>query len=146
MHIDNKWNCLDGGGEWTKQFMNFDTIGESLYTMFIVSNSVSWADVMYRGASNRGIDLTPGDTLESTLGAIFFVIIIIIGNFFLMNLFVGVIITTYNREKELLGKDFMLTQEQKKWVRNRMMLMISQPLFRMKLPHSDWRQPFYYIA
>lgn len=30
-----------------------------------------------------------------------------------MNLFVGVIINKYNRQKELAGKDFMLTDEQK---------------------------------
>jgi hypothetical protein len=46
-------------------------------------------------------------------------IVVVIGNFFLLNLFVGVIITTYNREKELVGKDFMLTDMQKKWLKNR---------------------------
>jgi hypothetical protein len=42
-----------------------------------------------------------------------------------MNLFVGIIITTYNRQKDLAGNDFMLTDEQKKWVKNRMMLLQS---------------------
>ncbi len=43
------------------------------------------------------------------ISAIFFLCVVVIGNFFLLNLFIGVIITTYNREKELVGKDFMLT-------------------------------------
>ena len=71
---------------------------------------------------------------------------VVIGNFFLLNLFVGVIITTYNREKELVGKDFMLTDMQKKWLKNRKMIVSAEPKFRMKLPNEDWRQPFFYTA
>jgi hypothetical protein len=72
--------------------------------------------------------------------------VVVIGNFFLLNLFVGVIITTYNREKELVGKDFMLTDMQKKWLKNRKMIVSAEPKFRMKLPNEDWRQPFFYTA
>jgi hypothetical protein len=50
------------------------------------------------------------NSIENPVAAIFFILIVIIGNFFLMNLFIGVIITQYNREKELAGKDFMLTE------------------------------------
>jgi hypothetical protein len=51
--------------------------------------------------------------------------IVILGNFFVMNLFIGVLISKYNREKELQGKDFMLTESQKKWVKNRMNILQS---------------------
>jgi hypothetical protein len=65
----------------------------------------------------NGADYAPDKTsVKSAFPAIFFVLTIIVGNFFLMNLFVGVIITKYNRQKELAGKDFMLTDEQKQWV------------------------------
>ena len=83
--------------------------------------------------------MTPADYLTSPIGAIFFVIVVVIGNFFLLNLFIGVIITTYNREKELVGKDFMLTDMQKKWLKNRQMIVSAEPKFRMKLPYEDWR-------
>jgi hypothetical protein len=39
------------------------------------------------------------------------VLILIIGNFFFMNIFVGVIVAKYNREKELAGKNHLLTEE-----------------------------------
>lgn len=78
---------------------------------------------MYTGASSRGVDMITSDHLQSGSACFFFVSVVIIGNFFLMNLFVGVIISTYNREKEMLGKDFMLTNEQKKWKRKRMMML-----------------------
>jgi voltage-gated cation channel len=144
--IDHKWECLSSGGEWVKEFMNFDSTLSAMQTIFMMSNTVMWSDVMYRGATARAIDYTASDQIESVLAALFFVLIIVIGNFFLMNLFVGVIITTYNREKEIMGKDFMLTEEQKKWRRKSMMMLLSQPMFKMKIPHSEWRQPFYFIC
>lgn len=65
----------------------------------------------------NGADYAPDESnIKSVFPAIFFVLTVIVGNFFLMNLFVGVIITKYNRQKELAGKDFMLTDEQKQWV------------------------------
>ena len=43
--------------------------------------------------------------------AIIFIVIIIIGNFFITNLFVGVLVSTYNREREKLGNHYLLTEE-----------------------------------
>jgi hypothetical protein len=40
-----------------------------------------------------------------------------------MNLFMGVIIASYNRERDLIGKDFLLTDTQKDWVSNRMSII-----------------------
>jgi len=53
----------------------------------------------------------------------FFVVFMVIGSFFILNLFVGVVISTYNREKERLGKDFMLSTEQKQWVETKMLVI-----------------------
>jgi hypothetical protein len=65
-------------------------------TLFIMSNTVSWSEIMYRATSLNGRDYAPEvDKINSKFPAIFFVLTIILGNFFLMNLFVGVIITTY---------------------------------------------------
>jgi hypothetical protein len=59
---------------------------------------------MYKASKIRGLDLTPSKSgITSPGAALFFVLVIIIGNFFLMNLFIGVIITAYNREKEISG-------------------------------------------
>jgi hypothetical protein len=70
----------------------------------------------------------------------------VVGNFFLLNLFVGVVISSYNREKETLGKNFMLTEKQRKWLQNKIMFIQSKPMLRMKVPNSEWRQPFFYIS
>jgi Ion transport protein len=102
---------------------------------------------MYKASKTRGIDMAP-DYFKSVsiIPSLFFVMIIIVGNFFFMNLFIGVIISKYNREKELAGKDYMLTEQQKKWVKNRMNIIYAQPKYKMSPPNIDWRQPFFYIA
>lgn len=74
------------------------------------------------------------ETLTYPIVVIYFVLVVIVGNFFLINLFVGIIITTYNREKELVGKDFMLTDLQRKWLKNRKVIVAAEPRFYMKLP------------
>jgi hypothetical protein len=58
--------------------------------------------------NTRGSDLTPIDG-KSKYYSIYFVLLIIIGAFFITNLFVGVVVSTYTREKEKLGSRFMLT-------------------------------------
>jgi hypothetical protein len=67
---------------------------------------------MYQASKSRGQDMTP-DLFDglSPIPIIFFIAIVIIGNFFITNLFIGVIIAKYNREQELFGKNFMLTDE-----------------------------------
>ena len=94
---------------------------------------------MQVAASSEDVDMVRANYITSPLAAGFFILVVVIGNFFLLNLFVGVIITTYNREKELVGKDFMLTDMQKKWLKNRKMIVSTEPKFRMKLPYEDWR-------
>lgn len=51
---------------------------------------------MYSVVSSKGIDLAYNplhNTVEDPYAAVFFIMIVIVGNFFLMNLFIGVIIT-----------------------------------------------------
>jgi hypothetical protein len=110
--IDDKWGCINAGGTWINDYLNFDNIPEAMATIFVISNAVQWNDIMFHAAKAQGKDKMPafGQNLTSPLSTIFFAVIVILGNFFVMNLFIGVLITKYNREKELQGKDFMLTE------------------------------------
>jgi hypothetical protein len=55
--------------------------------------------------------------------AIYFILVIIVISFFIINLFVGVVVSTYNREKEILGSGFLLTKEQKSWVQTKLIVV-----------------------
>ena len=75
-----------------------------------MANTVGWAEFMYVGTSAIGIDKEPQHLNNIWIG-LFYVSFIIVGSFFMLNLFVGVVISTYNKEKERLGKDILLTDE-----------------------------------
>jgi len=75
-----------------------------------MANRVGWADTMYKATSSRGIDIEP--KLSSKLVyAAYHISFILIGSFFIVNLFVGVVISSYNRQKDQLGKNFLLTAD-----------------------------------
>ena len=63
---------------------------------------------MYSGIGTRGMYMTKLPGTKPML-SFFFISYIIVCSFFILNLFVGVVITTYNREKEKVGKNFLLT-------------------------------------
>lgn len=79
---------------------------------------------MFKGAKIRDRDLAIQEETDlNWIACLFFVSIIVIGNFFFLNLSIGVIIAKYNREKELFAKDLLLTEEQTKWVKFRMNIL-----------------------
>lgn len=107
--------------------------------------TVGWAKQMYMGMGTRGIGLTrlPGSKPYLSL---FFITYIIVCSFFILNLFVGVVITTYYREKEQLGKNFLLTERQKKWLEAKLLIIEAKPKFYMRKPKQKWRQFFYSVV
>ncbi|NXA20701.1 SCN5A protein, partial [Ibidorhyncha struthersii] len=74
-----------------------------------------WMDIMYAAVDSRKIDEQP--KFEAFLAMYtYFVIFIIFGSFFMLNLFIGVVISNFNQQrKKISGKDLFLTEEQKKY-------------------------------
>ncbi|NXX83192.1 SCN5A protein, partial [Urocolius indicus] len=74
-----------------------------------------WMDIMYAAVDSRKIDEQP--KFEAFLSMyMYFVIFIIFGSFFMLNLFIGVVISNFNQQrKKISGKDLFLTEEQKKY-------------------------------
>ena len=98
-----------------------------------MANTIGWANVMHLSFSTTEIYKVKEPKTSPAI-AIFFIIYIIICSFFILNLFVGVVITTYSREKEKLGKNFMLTEDQKKWLDTKVLIMESKPKIFMTRP------------
>lgn len=106
-----------------------------------MSTTEGWVSVMNLGVDARGVDLQPKEN-HNKGNAIYFILFIIIGSFFILNLFVGVVISTFNLEKENLGKNYLLTSTQKEWIDTRMNIIKMKPL---KI--SDYKDnPFFKIV
>uniref|UniRef100_A0A8C9DQV3 Sodium channel protein n=1 Tax=Prolemur simus TaxID=1328070 RepID=A0A8C9DQV3_PROSS len=73
-----------------------------------------WMDIMYAAVDSRNVELQPKyeDNLYMYL---YFVIFIIFGSFFTLNLFIGVIIDNFNQQKKKISQDIFMTEEQKKY-------------------------------
>lgn len=54
--------------------------------------------MMNRGVDSVGIDMQPVRN-QNIYWSLFFVLFIILGNFFILNLFAGVVVSTFNKQK-----------------------------------------------
>jgi hypothetical protein len=95
--IVTKIDCLNYGGVWRLYHHNFDNIGSAMTQMIVMSQVVNWAPIMYKTTNSNGPDKVAGYKVSTGLSA-FFIVFVIFGAFFITNLFVGVVISAYNRE------------------------------------------------
>ena len=52
----------------------------------------------------------------------------------MLNLFIGVVISTFNREKERIGMNNILTDRQKDWLETRILVINTRPIKKLKVP------------
>ena len=86
--------------EWvTPRNYDFDHIGTSMLVLFETATLEMWLEVMYHGVDAVDEGVHPARDANPA-ACVFFVIFIIVGSFFIMNLFVGVTIDKFNEMKE----------------------------------------------
>eukprot|EP00050_Salpingoeca_kvevrii_P002109 m.186932 g.186932 ORF g.186932 m.186932 type:complete len:1593 (-) comp10537_c4_seq1:430-5208(-) len=111
--------ALDNSTRWVNSKINFDHSGNGFLALFQVATFEGWMEVMEDAVDARGIDQQP-DREETFAAYLFFVLFIVIGSFFTLNLFVGVVIDNFNRLKmrnEKAGRPgVLLTESQAKYV------------------------------
>jgi len=92
---DTKADCIENGGTWTNAKFNYDNLWEAMLTLFYVVSFDGWVDIMYTGVSAKEKYVEPEDNYAPA-SCMFFIIFLVIGNFFVLNLFVGVIVDSFN--------------------------------------------------
>ncbi len=101
-------DCLaHPNGLWLNSVVNFDNVGMGLLALFQVATFEGWLDITSAAADQRGIGKQPAFE-HSFQSYVFFIIFIIFGSLLSLNLFVGVIIDSFNRLKskfEAEGKE-----------------------------------------
>ncbi|XP_075789647.1 sodium channel protein type 2 subunit alpha-like isoform X3 [Pelodiscus sinensis] len=100
---------------WKNVKVNFDNVGAGYLSLLQVATYKGWMDIMY--AAVDSIDTEQQPSYEENLYMyLYFVIFIIFGSFFTLNLFIGVIIDNFNQQKKKFGgQDIFMTEEQKKY-------------------------------
>ncbi|KAM4796050.1 sodium channel protein type 8 subunit alpha [Rhinophrynus dorsalis] len=115
---------------WKNVKINFDNVGAGYLALLQVATFKGWMDIMYAAVDSRKVHQQPMYE-ENIYMYIYFVIFIIFGSFFTLNLFIGVIIDNFNQQKKKIrflkivtsfffplhfgGQDIFMTEEQKKY-------------------------------
>ncbi|XP_009948673.1 PREDICTED: sodium channel protein type 5 subunit alpha-like, partial [Leptosomus discolor] len=100
---------------WVNVKVNFDNVGSGYLALLQVATFKGWMDIMYAAVDSREKNEQP-QMEHSLFMYLYFVIFIIFGSFFILNLFVGVIIDNFNQQKKKFGgEDIFMTEEQKKY-------------------------------
>ncbi|KAM6953749.1 sodium channel protein type 3 subunit alpha-like [Aplochiton taeniatus] len=117
--INNKTECLAMNHStqyyWSKVKVNFDNVGAGYLALLQVATFKGWMDIMYAAVDSRSVEEQPVKEINLYM-YLYFVIFIIFGSFFTLNLFIGVIIDNFNQQKrKIRGQDIFMTEEQKKY-------------------------------
>lgn len=96
--------CMQLGGDWMTYDLNFDNILNTMITLFIMSTLEGWPDYMY-----NFIDGSESGPVKDnqTWFMWYFVVFILVGSLFLLNLFIGVILVNYHIAEELSKHQFL---------------------------------------
>ena len=105
---------------WKSDDMNFDNIFNAMETLFEMSTTEGWTAVMYNGVDSRSPELVPVRDNNPPM-AFFFVVFEIVANFFILNLFVGIILDNFAQisQESGDGSSATMTKEQKLWTLRR---------------------------
>uniref|UniRef100_A0A1A8RB55 Sodium channel protein n=1 Tax=Nothobranchius rachovii TaxID=451742 RepID=A0A1A8RB55_9TELE len=116
--VNNKSDCLslvNDSARWKNVKINFDNVGAGYLALLQVATFKGWMDIMYAAVDSRNLEDQPAYEVNLYM-YLYFVIFIIFGSFFTLNLFIGVIIDNFNQQKKKFGgQDIFMTEEQKKY-------------------------------
>ncbi|XP_065601047.1 sodium channel protein type 5 subunit alpha-like [Cyrtonyx montezumae] len=144
--INNKSDCEMCGGKWTNSDVNFDHVGMGYLALLQVATFKGWMDIMYSAVDSREVDDQPKFEAFFCMYS-YFVIFIIFGSFFMLNLFIGVVISNFNQQrKKISGKDLFLTEEQKKYYNALKKLGSKKPQKPIPRPSNTFQGVFFDIV
>ncbi|KAA0155090.1 hypothetical protein FNF31_06158 [Cafeteria roenbergensis] len=125
--------------EWQPFEPNFDNVMNAMLQLFIMSSGENWPSVMFRCIDTVAVDVSP-KVNNSPAAVLFFIAFIVVGSFFFLNLFTGVIFDNFLRLKKEMDSSGILTDGQREWVRRARNLLAVKPERTVVAPHR-FRQP-----
>uniref|UniRef100_A0A7N4P8R0 Voltage-dependent L-type calcium channel subunit alpha-1S n=1 Tax=Sarcophilus harrisii TaxID=9305 RepID=A0A7N4P8R0_SARHA len=127
--------------EWLHNDFNFDNVLSAMLALFTVSTFEGWPQLLYKAIDTHTEDMGPiyNNRVEM---AIFFIIYIILIAFFMMNIFVGFIIVTFQEQGETEYKNCELDKNQRQCVQY---ALKARPL-RCYIPKNPYQYKVWYVV
>ncbi|CAF4924585.1 unnamed protein product [Pieris macdunnoughi] len=98
--------------EWKKNDFHFDNVMKGMLTLFTVSTFEGWPGLLYVSIDSNAEDRGPITNFRPIVAAYYIIYIIIIA-FFMVNIFVGFVIVTFQNEGEQEYKNCELDKNQR---------------------------------
>uniref|UniRef100_A0A8C4L556 Voltage-dependent L-type calcium channel subunit alpha n=1 Tax=Equus asinus asinus TaxID=83772 RepID=A0A8C4L556_EQUAS len=127
--------------EWIHNDFHFDNVLSAMMSLFTVSTFEGWPQLLYRAIDSHKEDMGPiyNNRVEM---AIFFIIYIILIAFFMMNIFVGFVIVTFQEQGETEYKNCELDKNQRQCVQY---ALKARPL-RCYIPKNPYQYQVWYAV
>eukprot|EP01061_Rhynchopus_euleeides_P018893 TRINITY_DN3112_c0_g1_i6.p1 TRINITY_DN3112_c0_g1~~TRINITY_DN3112_c0_g1_i6.p1 ORF type:complete len:1793 (+),score=658.70 TRINITY_DN3112_c0_g1_i6:673-5379(+) len=120
LDCENITRCSGPGDvpcRWMNYDSHFDHLPAAFLNLFEMASLEGWVDVMNLGIDSISHDEAPVANNNPWM-SLYFLIFIVFGAFFIINMFIGVLIDTYYQEKEKASHagGLFLNERQKLWV------------------------------
>ncbi|XP_077400380.1 voltage-dependent L-type calcium channel subunit alpha-1C isoform X3 [Vanacampus margaritifer] len=126
---------------WENSEFNFDDVLQGMMALFAVSTFEGWPGLLYRAIDSHTEDVGPIYNYRVVI-SIFFIIYIIIIAFFMMNIFVGFVIVTFQEQGEQEYKNCELDKNQRQCVEY---ALKARPL-RRYIPKNPYQYKVWYVV
>jgi len=112
-----------------------------MISLYVVSNLEGWPDIMLQGVDMVGEE--QGPRLENTkISMVFFAAFILIGSFFFLNFFIGVLFLKFNQAQKEEQKGF--SSKDLGWMDIQRLILSSAPDYETtNVPKLAWRKKFH---
>ncbi|XP_026077602.1 voltage-dependent L-type calcium channel subunit alpha-1D-like isoform X7 [Carassius auratus] len=126
---------------WHNSDYNFDNVLMAMMALFTVSTFEGWPALLYKAIDSNRENMGPIYNYRVEI-SIFFIIYIIIIAFFMMNIFVGFVIVTFQEQGEKEYKNCELDKNQRQCVEY---ALKARPL-RRYIPKNPYQYKFWYVV
>uniref|UniRef100_A0A2K6MLS7 Voltage-dependent L-type calcium channel subunit alpha n=1 Tax=Rhinopithecus bieti TaxID=61621 RepID=A0A2K6MLS7_RHIBE len=126
---------------WENSKFDFDNVLAAMMALFTVSTFEGWPELLYRSIDSHTEDRGPIYNYRVEI-SIFFIIYIIIIAFFMMNIFVGFVIVTFQEQGEQEYKNCELDKNQRQCVEY---ALKARPL-RRYIPKNQHQYKVWYVV
>ncbi|KAE9028177.1 hypothetical protein PF005_g2409 [Phytophthora fragariae] len=138
--------CKLLGATWTNTIpQNFDNVIHGIQTFFEMTTTEGWVTIMLTSVDATDIDMQPIPNHREHW-TFFFISFILVGTFFVMQLFVGVVIENFNNMKEKLDGTYLLSHIQREWLNINEAMLNLRPVRRLKTPLNLTRRALFRLA
>ncbi|KAM7049937.1 voltage-dependent L-type calcium channel subunit alpha-1S isoform 2-T2 [Molossus nigricans] len=127
--------------EWVHSEFHFDNVLSAMMSLFTVSTFEGWPQLLYKAIDAYEEDKGPVHNHRVEM-AIFFIIYIILIAFFMMNIFVGFVIVTFQEQGETEYKNCELDKNQRQCVQY---ALKARPL-KCYIPKNPYQYQVWYVV